>query len=1048
MALYQHLAASLLPEAEARRAAEQRVLDEAAQPGYASSLTHILLEQHAALDVRQLAAVVLRRFVAARWSEGTPPPEEEKAAIRTALPGGLSDPVPRIRTAVSMVIAAIAQFDWPDAWPSLLPSLVLPLEEAARRQDADAASSHTVAGVLRCLDLCAAELQEEQLPHALRALLPLLRHLLASPHAHAPRERARAARVAARLLERLSMLCDDRALLRSLQHGQLAELAAAALGALSESSPSADFAVQISALRLLRLLAGSFGRALVPHKPRLLPPLGALLLRMRERHAAPAADAPYDSDGCLLGAEALTTQVFDLLAALAASSRLYKLLLPALGELLHSCLSFLEITPAAHAEWEADVVEYLQDEDDDSFAVSVRVATQQLIDELVDSYGGAAVAALCAAARRRLAEAHEARQAGVQSWWRMREATLLAISLASEPIQSANKKASRKHGASALEHLLEELSHDLAADTPPLLRGRALCCAAKFSGALAPSSLPPFLQATLDALHPPHPLCLRFCAARALATFARGAAAPLLRPALHALVAALLPLLPHGGDDGALLLLHTLAHLLPIDSDAAAQLEAALTPALLSVWASRFEDALVASAVVDVFRVLARSPSSLGSLVERVVPALAQVFSLQLQQAPAPPADEECDADGTIEPLPAALRLLDCLLRAWPAELPLPPAVAELLPSLLRVLAASSHADSVRLGVRCLGRLARRGAAASADAPAALWGECVHRMLRPTLREEAAAAVPPLLATLSLHAPSLFAGCHEAWLPPLGARLKRAACFGITQAALLLFSELVHDPRWGADLLLAALQKLDVPPVLLNCPDGSVAFILRLWTDSVSEVLQPHARKSILLALLRLATPQRPWLCHLRVRGALVVDAAAPRTTRQSARRRAAPAEGHAEVPLLCRALQLACQAMLTWGVAADNAREADGLRGADSEEESDDEEEGEQSSGDDDAAGDGDGNGSAQRKSPFVPADELSIVDLSELLDDEADEGSESDEEWVEPESEHVSRMELSSCLVDYVRSWHAQLDAQQFGAVCSVLSAEERKAIEYALR
>jgi len=39
------------------------------------------------------------------------------------------------------------------------------------------------------------------------------------------------------------------------------------------------------------------------------------------------------------------------------------------------------------AAWEIDLERYLQDEDDDSFAVTTRVAAQQLIIELLDSTG-------------------------------------------------------------------------------------------------------------------------------------------------------------------------------------------------------------------------------------------------------------------------------------------------------------------------------------------------------------------------------------------------------------------------------------------------------------------------------------------------------------------------------------------------------------------------------------------------------------------------------------------------------------------------------------
>lgn len=51
-------------------------------------------------------------------------PEQEKQQIRAALPAGLQDPDSKIRTAVGVVIATIANWDWPQAWPGLLEYIV------------------------------------------------------------------------------------------------------------------------------------------------------------------------------------------------------------------------------------------------------------------------------------------------------------------------------------------------------------------------------------------------------------------------------------------------------------------------------------------------------------------------------------------------------------------------------------------------------------------------------------------------------------------------------------------------------------------------------------------------------------------------------------------------------------------------------------------------------------------------------------------------------------------------------------------------------------
>ena len=133
------------------------------------------------------------------------------------------------------------------------------------------------------------------------------------------------------------MLCDDRKLLNKLQAGPLAQWAAIALAELSQSAgraaPLEDCSLQIALVRLLRLLAASLPKSLSPHTGTLVPTVGALLVRALSAHEAKLAEGgegcgapPCDSEGGLLGCEALSTGLFDLLAALGSSSKLYKAL--------------------------------------------------------------------------------------------------------------------------------------------------------------------------------------------------------------------------------------------------------------------------------------------------------------------------------------------------------------------------------------------------------------------------------------------------------------------------------------------------------------------------------------------------------------------------------------------------------------------------------------------------------------------------------------------------------------------------------------------------
>ena len=138
-----------------------------------------------------------------------------------------------------------------------------------------------MAGALRCLELCATELQEEHLGEALSTLMPLLLSLVAEANPTPRREQTRAVRVLHKLLERLCALSTgDEPAVRKLQKGPLATWAATALAALGRSAmepaPS-EWSLELAWVRLLRLLVSSLPRALGPHASALLQPFGALL---------------------------------------------------------------------------------------------------------------------------------------------------------------------------------------------------------------------------------------------------------------------------------------------------------------------------------------------------------------------------------------------------------------------------------------------------------------------------------------------------------------------------------------------------------------------------------------------------------------------------------------------------------------------------------------------------------------------------------------------------------------------------------------------------
>ncbi len=130
-----------------RESAEKQLTEQSRAEGFGLVLCKIIAAgpQQVEDGVRQLAAVVLKKYIKERWDKDAkhyqPPTvrDEEKALVRQALLQGgcLADASSKVRTAVGMAIAAIANFDWSQAWPELLECLIKGIQHGSSQEQGE-----------------------------------------------------------------------------------------------------------------------------------------------------------------------------------------------------------------------------------------------------------------------------------------------------------------------------------------------------------------------------------------------------------------------------------------------------------------------------------------------------------------------------------------------------------------------------------------------------------------------------------------------------------------------------------------------------------------------------------------------------------------------------------------------------------------------------------------------------------------------------------------------------------------------------------------------
>ena len=125
MSLVQMLQATLSPQAAERQAAEQALRAAAQVVGFSRALADIAVnpQQHA-VPIRQLALVLLKQYIKEFWELEVEErragkiacSEDEKAYLKSVLPQALLEDQSKVQTAVCMVVASIAAYDWPEKW--------------------------------------------------------------------------------------------------------------------------------------------------------------------------------------------------------------------------------------------------------------------------------------------------------------------------------------------------------------------------------------------------------------------------------------------------------------------------------------------------------------------------------------------------------------------------------------------------------------------------------------------------------------------------------------------------------------------------------------------------------------------------------------------------------------------------------------------------------------------------------------------------------------------------------------------------------------------
>merc|ERR1719447_1147943 len=118
---------------------------------------------------------------------------------------------------------------------------------------------------------------------------------------------------------------------------------------------------------------------------------------------------------------------------------------------------YMQITEEQCTKWSENPDSFVEDEDEDTFAYSVRISSQDLLMALSEEFEQECCASLAQAIERHVREAATARSQGKEEWWKVHEAAMLALGSAQETIESQINEGLVQFDLGVVFHLHLEL---------------------------------------------------------------------------------------------------------------------------------------------------------------------------------------------------------------------------------------------------------------------------------------------------------------------------------------------------------------------------------------------------------------------------------------------------------------------------------------------------------------------------------------------------------------------------------------------------------------
>ncbi|KAH9707669.1 Importin N-terminal domain-containing protein [Citrus sinensis] len=810
--------------------------------------------------------------------------------IRKLLLSSLDDTHRKICTAISMAVASIAAYDWPEDWPDLLPFLL--------KLITDQSNMNGVHGGLRCLALLSADLDDATVPKLVPVLFPVLHTIVSFPeHPYqvvlskimglfvhsgirsllllSKKSCFDKERLVAKSYDRyvrtkaLSIVYSCTAMLGVMSGVCKTEMFALMMPMLKpwmnhfsiilehpvQPEDPDDWGIKMEVLKCLNQFIQNFPSLAESEF------LGEVFL-VYTRSSIEGTEDPYagryDSDGAEKSLDSFVVQLFEFLLTIVGSAKLVKVIASNVRELVYHTIAFLQMTEQQIHIWSIDANQFLADEDESTY--SCRVSGALLLEEVVSYCGREGIDAIIDAASKRFNESQQEKAAGSTVWWRMREATLFALAFLSEQLLEAEVSGLT---SVRLGELLEQMiTEDIGTGVHqyPFLYARIFASVARFSSAISDGVLEHFLSAAITTIAMDVPPPVKVGACRALSELLPKANKGNFQPQMMGLFSSLADLLHQARDETLHLVLETLQAAIKAGF-LTASMEPMISPLILNIWALHVSDPFISIDAIEVLEVIKCSPGCIHQLASRILPYVGPI----LNNVWLPQQQPDGLVAGSLDLLTMLLKAIcDAIVQSASTDV-VKAAYDVCFDAVIQIILQSEDHSEMQNATECLATFICGG-----RQQMLVWGgdsgftmrsllDAASRLLNPDLESSGSLFVGSYILQLILHLPSQMAQHIRDLVAALVRRLQSAQIAGLRSSLLLIFARLVHMSAPNVEWFIN---------MLMTIPSEGYGIIeLFVFHCKTGEIQGAYPIKVTTTALALLLSTRHPELAKINVQG-------------------------------------------------------------------------------------------------------------------------------------------------------------------------------------